>query len=92
MTEQTLEKAMGIKHMLDRTCIKKKELEKAKKLCYGNTRDVGKRFFKIQISEGSSYKEIVSISLETARMALDKEIENVDRIILDLRDELSELC
>lgn len=90
MTERTLEKAIDIKNNIDKLREMKNSLEYHQRLCWGNTTEVHSRTFGAVIHENGSTRS-VEVSPESLKMALDNEINQVDRLLKSYLNELYNL-
>ena len=92
MTEETLKKAECLDRQIRDLQSEKKDLISAHALCWGNTADVNGRIFKLTIRESNSTRDVaVVISSDTAKEALDREIEKKAKKIKALKEEFSML-
>ena len=74
MTEQTLGEAIKIKRQIDHLRERKAEVEKVRAWC-----KEGNASFKIQTTEAGFSRDGVAISGATAKLVLDKELEEIKR-------------
>lgn len=86
MTEQTLEEAIKIKRQIDHLRKRKVELEKVRAWC-----KEGNANFRIQVREAGIERGRTIISGETAKLVLDKELEDIRKELEALLNELSDL-
>lgn len=93
MTERTFKKAKELNDEIKRLCEEKDILEKAQKLCWGNTSDVQNRIFRVNIGSPNVPRAIteVKVSCGSAKLALDLEIKRIEDTLAALRKEFSEL-
>jgi len=89
MTERTLEKAIKIKRQIDTLRTRKAEVKKVWVLC--KEAEENKIIFHIQAQNNGYYKEETTISAQTAKLVLDKELEAVETELETLLYELSDL-
>lgn len=88
MTENTLKQAIEIKNNLDSLRKRKKELEEAMSLCYGNTGDIRVR---VEIMEKGYNRCSIMVQAQTAKIAIENELQHVCDIIDKLLKQLDEL-
>ena len=86
MTEQTLGEAIKIKRQIDHVRERKAEVEKVRAWC-----KEGNASFKIQTTEAGFSRDGVAISGATAKLVLDKELEEIKKELEVLLNELSDL-
>lgn len=92
MTDETLRKANFVNDQIKELQAKREHLLSSEKLCWGNTGDVRERIFRVAISErGSTRDTAVCISADSAKAALDREIEEIRKKIKVLQEEFSQL-
>ena len=92
MTKKTLEEAVKLQEKIQYFREKKKNHEKAEEKCGGNFSDVASRNFFIEIT--NSYGEVaerVHVSANSARKALNAEINIDSKILAKLEQEFDEL-
>ena len=86
MTEQTLGKAIELKKKMDSLRERKAEIEKVRAWC-----KEGKANFRIQTTEAGFQRDGITISGATAKLVLDKELEDINKELEALLNELSDL-
>ena len=93
MTESVLKKANELNQKINKARGIIKELEEARKKCWGNSSEVRNRTFYIKIIDKNDYgKEITTeISDDAARRALDIDIQTLSKAKEELMKEFSEL-
>lgn len=91
MTENTLKQAIEIKNNLDSLRKRKKELEEAMSLCYGNTGDIRVRTMYVEIMEKGCNRCSIMVQAQTAKIAIENELQHVCDIIDKLLKQLGEL-
>lgn len=93
MTENVLKKANELNQKINKACDIIKELEAAKKKCWGNFSEVCNRAFYIKIVEKDNLgKQIATeISSDAARKALEVDIQTLSKAAEELKKEFREL-
>lgn len=93
MTENVLKKANELNQRINKARDIIKELEEAKKKCWGNFSEVRNRVFYIEIVEENNLgKQIsVEISSDAARRALEVDIQTLSKAAEEFMKEFSEL-
>lgn len=87
MTEETVKKAIEIVREIDRLREKKQQLESQQNLCW----ETAKFNFNIEIRDGGTFKEVVSISRDAAEKALECDIKTINANLKYWEKELSKL-
>ncbi len=90
MTEKTLERANEIKKGLDSGREILREFEELRAMCYGNEAELEKRKFYVEIKDNMCGKR-ARVTLEAARVAFNKVIEEISEEIRELKSKLDEL-
>ena len=90
MTEDTLEKAIGIKKHIDALRDRKRSLEYHQSLCWGNTGEIRSRAFQATITNNGRINSI-DVRPETLKLALDTEIKYATEMLDNYITELHEL-
>lgn len=90
MTEQTLNEAIKIKNNLDKAREIRSNIKEKRNLCTGNTSEVNARNFELSITDGANIKKIL-ISSRAAYEALSVDLDNANKIVKVIENELEQL-
>lgn len=90
MTEQTLNKAIEIKKRLDDAREIQHNIKEKRSYCIGNASEIAARNFEVCITDGTKIKRI-RISSRAAYEALSIELDNANKIVSVIENELEQL-